>query len=212
MLGEHLPVKHIVIREALSEEKLSKYALQILVIGLIFKVKTPHVVEVKTELGRNALTKHTYRGTELLLQNSRILLLLRGGGKSLPGEFALEKVDQHVAQRLNVISSGRLNAEVHINRGISRSPRETLVLLVGNMLQRSRVLVQLAQPKVYNVNQTTLLVSSHEKILGFNIPIKQRRIRIKTIFSSIKSLSFPTYGGILYCVVFPVARAAGQRA
>ena len=70
----------------------------------------------------------------------------------LPGQAAPVEVHEHIAQRLHVVSPTLLDAQVGVDAGIARRPRQVLVFSVGDVLPGTVVTVLLGQTKVDQEN------------------------------------------------------------
>ena len=55
------------------------------------------------------------RGLNLLFLDTVVLVIFIFSGKALPGQRTLEEVKQYVADRLHIISSGLLNADMSVD-------------------------------------------------------------------------------------------------
>ena len=67
----------------------------------------------------------------LLLHDQLVLLLPRVRHDALPRQLPAEEVDQHVAQRLQVVAPTLLDAHVVVDRGVARCACETLAFVVS---------------------------------------------------------------------------------
>ena len=101
------------------------------------------------------------RDCELLLADLVVLLLLVGSPQTLPRETASQKVEKDIAERLEIVATSLLYAEVRVQRRIPCSPCQVLVCAVGDMLERLGIAVLLAQPEVYDVHHMQLLSYTH---------------------------------------------------
>jgi hypothetical protein len=72
----------------------------------------------------------------------------------------LDEVHEDVAEALHVVPSALLNAEVGVDAGVARRPRQVLVLPVGDVLVGPRITVLLRQAKVNDVDQVALLTQA----------------------------------------------------
>ena len=69
---------------------------------------------------------------DFALHDLAILLLLRLSFHSLPRQFAVsQEVDEDVSERLEVVATALLDAQMIAQRGVSRSSREILVLAIA---------------------------------------------------------------------------------
>ena len=97
------PVVDVVIGLALVEEETAKEVAQVAIVGRLVKGERPHVVHVRGKLHRQAGAQLRNRRGELLLGNSGVLGHLRPALHVLPGQPAVEEVDEEVAERLQVV-------------------------------------------------------------------------------------------------------------
>ena len=87
----------------------------------------------------------------LLLLDSGVLLILGATRESLPGELALEKVQNDVADGLQVVSSRLLDALVGRNGGVPGRSSQVLAVLVRDVLTFT-VFVALCEAEVDDVD------------------------------------------------------------
>ena len=98
-----------------------------------------------------------------------------GGGKEwhLPGQGAAQEVQQHVAERLDVVPPALLDAEVGVNAGVARSACEVFVLAVGDVDVGLRVPVLLGQAKIDDVDLVGPLAQAHEEVVGLDVAVDE---------------------------------------
>lgn len=101
----HSPVEDIVVLEALADEEIAEDLAQVAVVGLVIEPEGARVVEVDRELVREAAAEDLGRSSHLLLHDPVVLLLLRGGLKTLPGERATAEVEHDVAERFHIVTA-----------------------------------------------------------------------------------------------------------
>ena len=80
---------------------------------------------------------------------------------TVPGIRTLQEVHEYVSQRLHVVPSRLLNAQVRVDRGVSGGPREVLVFPVRNVLMSTIVTKLFCQSKIDGVDEVTLLAEPH---------------------------------------------------
>ena len=80
------------------------------------------------------LTDDFNRSVHLFDHDLVVLLLLVVGLDALPWEVPFDEINQDVTDSFKVVSSGLLDAKVRVDRGISGSSCESLVLSVRDML------------------------------------------------------------------------------
>lgn len=94
-----------------------------------------------------------HRNRHLLLHYLLVLLHLVVGPDALPRQIPLHQVHQDVSDGLEVVPAALLYAQMGVNRRVSRSPSQVLVLLVRNVLVRLGIPVLLAQPEIDEMRQ-----------------------------------------------------------
>lgn len=72
--------------------------------------------------------------------------------EALPGKGAAVEVHKDVAERLKVVTTALLNAQVCVDAGIASRACQVLVLPVGNVLVRLGVAVPLRKSKVNEID------------------------------------------------------------
>ena len=80
---------------------------------------------------------------------------------TVPGIRTLQEVHEYVSQRLHVVPSRLLDAQVRVDRGVSGGPGEVLVLPVRNVLMRAIVTKLFCQSKIDGVDKVALLAEPH---------------------------------------------------
>ena len=84
------------------------------------------------------------RGAYFLLFYAIILVVLVFASlQSHPWQIALQKIEQDVTNRFEVISARLLDTDVSIDRGVTRRARQRLPVPVGNVLRGFGVSVPL---------------------------------------------------------------------
>jgi hypothetical protein len=111
----HHPVEHEVVVVAHSVEQVLEEFLKVGDVRFLFELELAAVVEVDIELVRQAFGESLDGGGQLLVPDLLVLLLLGPGSQTLPRQLAFEEVDQHKAQRLEVISATLLDAQMGID-------------------------------------------------------------------------------------------------
>lgn len=79
----------------------------------------------------------------LLLHDELVLLAGRLGLEALPGEAALKEVDEDIPDGLEVIAPGLFDAQMIVNRGVTRCTREGSALAGRNVLEGTGVPISL---------------------------------------------------------------------
>lgn len=170
---EDRPVKHVVVLEALAVEELFEETLEVGVIRTVLEAKGAAVFKVGAEFGRVALAQLLGRGRHLAVHDALIFLLLGVGLEALPGERAPDEVHEDVAERFQVVAAALLNANVSVDRGITGSSGQVLVLTVGDVLMGARIAILLGKAEIDNVNDRLTLPQSNEEVVGLNISMDE---------------------------------------
>ena len=100
-----------------------------------------------------------------------ILFLFALSFHGLPGERSFEKVDQNINQRLDIISSALLNAEMSVDRSISGCASQVLVVLISDVLFFLADIL-LGESEVYHVYLGDVVLSSDEEIVRFDVAME----------------------------------------
>jgi hypothetical protein len=118
-----------------------------------------------------AFTEGGYLDGELLLHDLVVLLLLALSLHRLPRQTALSEVDQHVDQRLQVVPTALLDAQMRVDRSVPGSACEVLVVAVGNVLS---LLTKetLGQSKVDHEDLGNVLPASDEEIVRLKVAVQ----------------------------------------
>lgn len=113
------------------------------------------------------------RRCDLRLCYFLVLVLLVVSLQSLPWQAPLQKVHQHVTDRLQVVSSALLDAQVRVHASVPCCPSQALPLPVRNVqvLLGNSVLVLgsryfLASPKSIMYTRSAFLLSPIRKLSG----------------------------------------------
>lgn len=94
------PVELPVIIVAILRHHGLEQTAQVVVVGLLFKLKVAAVLQVLHELFGNAGSQLLNSGLALFVPNSIVLLILVLSLEALPRQLAFQKVEQDVANRL----------------------------------------------------------------------------------------------------------------
>lgn len=173
------PVEHVVILEALAHEQVSEELAKVRVVGLIIEAERSTAVEVDSHLRGEAPAKKLSWSCHLLLHDSIVLLLLGGGLKSLPRQRATEEVHEHISQRLEVISSRLLNAEMCVDGSVTSSASQVLVLSVRDVQMSFGVSILLGQTKINDIDLVASFADAHEEVVRLDISVdKVSRVNV----------------------------------
>jgi hypothetical protein len=167
------PIKDIVVLITLADEEISEELAEVGIVGLVIKAKSASVIQKDTEFVGVATAKEVSGCGHLLFHDAIIFLFLGGGFQTLPGESTAEKVHKNISQRLEVIPTGLLNAQMGVDRGVAGSTGEILVLSVWNMEVGLRVTEFLCQTKINDVDLVAPLSDAHQKVVGFDVTMDE---------------------------------------
>lgn len=104
------------------------------VVGVRGEGQGAAVLHKLLELGGLVQAELVYGDLFLLALNVVVLLVLRAAGEALPGQRAAQKVEQHVADGLQVVASGLLVADVRVERGVAGGAGQVLTFFEGDVL------------------------------------------------------------------------------
>ena len=149
-----VPVQRgVVVGVALRPEEVAEHAAEVGDVGLGLELERAAVGEVLGELRGAALAQGGDGDGLLLLHNELVLLGGRLGLEALPGKAALEEVDEDVADGLEVVTAGLLDAEMVVDGGVTGGAGQGAALALGDVLQGAGVAVPLGQAKVDAVDE-----------------------------------------------------------
>lgn len=167
------PVEDVVVLEALANEEVAEELAEVRVVGLVVEAKRTAVVEVDGELVGESTAEDVGGSGHLLLHDAVVLLLLGGSLQSLPRELATEEVHEDVTERLEVVTTGLLDTKVGVDRGVTGSSGEVLVLTVGDVQVRLGVTVLLGETKVDHVDLVSALADAHQEVVGLDVTVNE---------------------------------------
>jgi len=104
------------------------------VVGILGEAEASAIMHKFFELFRLVFAKVFDFHLLLLLFNISIFLGLRSSRKTLPWEGSFQKVKEHVANSLKIVSSRLLISYVSVDTGISSSSSEILAISERNVL------------------------------------------------------------------------------
>ena len=125
----NIPIIHEIKVESFPNKCLSKHANELLIIRFFFKFQFSGVIQEMLKFFGVTRAKVLNAGNCLLDLDLLILFLLGLGRKPLPRERAPNEVHEHNAYLLEVVSPGLLDSQMCVQRSISRSSSERLVVL-----------------------------------------------------------------------------------
>ena len=90
-------------------------------------------------------------------------------GESLSWERAADEVHQDVTKRPQITATRLFNTDMSIDRRITGSSCQVLVLTVGNVLVRFEIAVLFRETEVNNVNDRWALAKKNQEVVRFDI-------------------------------------------
>ena len=143
----------VVVGVALRPEEVTEHASEVGDVGLGLELERAAVGEILGKLGGAALAEGGDGNGLLLLHNELVLLGGRLGLEALPREAALEEVDEDVADGLEVVTAGLLDAKMVVDGGVTGGTGQGAALALGDVLQGAGMAVPLGQTKVDAVDE-----------------------------------------------------------
>jgi hypothetical protein len=128
------------------------------------------VFELKIKGSANT---HINGSGHFFLTDLLVLLSLGSCLQTLPGQAASQKVHHDIPQRLHIVPSALLNAQMSVYGCIACCPSEILVLPVRDMHMGLWVSVFFCKPKVNYVHLVCLLSETHEEVVWFDIAVDE---------------------------------------
>jgi len=165
------PVEDVVVLEALTNKQVTEELAKVRVIRLVIEAKSTSVVQEDAEFAREATAKNIGGCSHLLFHDSVILLLLGSGLESLPREGATQEVHEYVCERLEVVTTGLLNTQVSVDRGVASGTGQVLILPVWDVQVGLRVTEFLRETKVDDVNLIATFANAHQEVVGLNVTV-----------------------------------------
>ena len=139
------------------------------VVGLRSELQLAAVLHEGLELAGLVQTELVQRHLLLLSLNVVVFLVLRAAGQTLPWQGAAQEIEKHVADRLQVVTAGLLDANVRADGGVTSRACQILALTVWDVLSL-RVLVALGQAEVNDVNIVLgALTAAHQEVVRLDV-------------------------------------------
>src|ERR1700730_8160123 len=135
----HAPVKDIIILVSLADEEISEELAKVRIVRLVIETESACVVEENAELIGEAAAEEISGSGHLLFHDAVILLLLGSCLQALPGKRAAKEVHENVSERLQVVTTGLLDAQMRVDGCVASRAGQVLVLPVGDVQVRLRV-------------------------------------------------------------------------
>mmetsp|Transcript_164025 Transcript_164025/g.398635 ORF Transcript_164025/g.398635 Transcript_164025/m.398635 type:complete len:375 (+) Transcript_164025:167-1291(+) len=169
----HAPVEVAVVLNFRPHRQVLEEAAQVGVVGLIGEAQSPAVLEVDAELVREALAQKVDGRGHLLLHDLLVLLLLRVRPQTLPRQRPAQEVEEDVAQGLKVVAAALLDAQMVVDRGITRRTGQVLVLAVHDVHVRLRVPVPLRQAEINDVDHVGAAAQPDQEVVGLDVAVDE---------------------------------------
>lgn len=171
LLGDNVPVVLVVPFVARFDKEVLEKGLKVAVIRLIFELEVSAIRKISDKFVGESLAKDFDGSAELLLHNLLILFLLVVGLHVLPGERSSQEIEEDIAQRFKIVSSGLLNTKMGIDTGISSGTSQTLTLSVGDMLAILAD-VSLSKTEIDDIHLVLLLALADDEVIGLDISVE----------------------------------------
>mmetsp|Transcript_26465 Transcript_26465/g.85551 ORF Transcript_26465/g.85551 Transcript_26465/m.85551 type:complete len:289 (+) Transcript_26465:3-869(+) len=170
-----VPVVRVEVVEvvALGLVEVAEEAPEVGYVGVLLEAEAAAVGEVLGELAGAAGAEGRDGDLLLLFEDELVLAVGRLGLEALPGEAASEEVDEDVADGLEVVSPGLLDALMVRDRRVPRRTRQRLAGAVGDVLHRVGIPVPLAQAEVDAIDRRARSGVAHDKIRRLYIAVNQ---------------------------------------
>lgn len=166
------PIVLVISLIPLLHKKVTKQLPQLVVFGLLLKTKISNDSQVFFKLFRTTLTKLVNRHLLLNLTNLLVFVVLVVTLMTLPRKTTPQTIKRHITDTLHIVTTSLLLTVMSMNRSVSRSPSQTLPLLVGNVLtvlQNKR----LGQPEVQQVQLMLVLTNADAEVVRLNVPVQK---------------------------------------
>ena len=85
----------------------------------------------------------------------------------------MQEVHENVPQRLHVVPSRLLNAEMSVDGCVSGRPGEVLVFPVRNVLMCAIITKLFGQSKIDGIDEVALFAEAHQEVVGFYITMNE---------------------------------------
>jgi hypothetical protein len=139
------------------------------VVGLLLEAQGAAVLHELEELRGVSSAEVLKTRLDLLLLNVVVFLVLGAAWESLPGQLTLDKVQEHVTDGLQVVSSGLLDTLVGGDGSVSGSSSQVLALFAGDVLALT-VFVALSEAEINNVDAISGGVgAANQEVVGLDI-------------------------------------------
>jgi hypothetical protein len=144
-------------------------ANDVAVVRILGEAETAAIMHELLEFLRQVLAQVVDGRLLLLLLDVGVLLGLRSAGQALPGQRALQEVENDMTNGLEVISARLLVAKMGVHGGVSGGTREVLTISEGNVLAVGR-LVALGESKIDDIDRVLgLVIAANQEVVGLNV-------------------------------------------
>jgi|SRR5712671_2908212 len=167
------PVEHVVVLVTLAGEKVSEKLAQVRVVRLVIEPQGTGIVQEYTELVGETAAEKVGRGCHLLFHDTVVLLLLCGRLQALPRESSTKEIHEDIGKRLQIIAASLLHSQMGVDRRISGSSGQILVLAIGDMKMGLGIPVLLRKTKVNDIDLIAALANTHEEVVGFDVTMDE---------------------------------------
>ena len=167
------PVEHVIVLVAFTNEEVTEELAEVGVVRLVIETQSTGVVQEDRELLRVATAKQVRGGGHLLLHDPVVLLLLGSSLETLPGKRASQEVHENVGKRLEIITTSLFDTQVSVDRSVTSSTSQVLVLPVGDVEMGLWIPVLLGETEIDNVHLVTALADTHEEVVGLDVTVDE---------------------------------------
>lgn len=169
------PVVLAVLDLTSALESLSEEITKVVVVGGVLEAKVADVGQVLVELLRETITEVLDGSRLLLLANLLVLLLVGSSLETLPRQTTAEEVHEHVAECLEIVTTGLFPTKMGVDAHVSCGTRERLPLSVWNVLLGLGVTVLLSHAEVDDVDNVRVLAvgTTNEEVVRLDITVDE---------------------------------------
>mmetsp|Transcript_55545 Transcript_55545/g.160953 ORF Transcript_55545/g.160953 Transcript_55545/m.160953 type:complete len:204 (+) Transcript_55545:88-699(+) len=169
--GHRRPVELEVVVEPLPHEQRAQSPAQERVVRGLFKAQLSAIIEECGKFARQPLTECADRSRLLRFQGHVAAALPRARREALPRQAAQAEVDQHVADRLQVVAPALLNPRMPIHAGISDGTNQALAVRVPNVFEALQIAKRLREAEVDEMNLIRFLAQANQKIVRLDVAV-----------------------------------------
>lgn len=169
----YAPVEDVVVLVALSNKEVAEELAKVRVIRFVVKAKGSSIVQKYPKLVRETTAKEVCRSGHLFLHDAVVFLLLGGSLKALPRKSTTKEVHENISERFEIVPTSLLDSQMCINRCVTCSACQILVLPVRNMQMGLRVAELFRQAKIDDVDLVTALANAHEEVIRLDVSVDE---------------------------------------